>query len=170
MPFRASRQHAVIMRAKRSLFPDSRPLAIKTPRFAGSYVADPLRWCDANGMYRVPGEPAVYDFVSRLQYMQILHFGYDGASRPALEDLLERAAEPTLAMLSACGEIPYGGRSNQFLHNNTFYAAVCEWYAARRRAAGDVSGAARFRLAAREAVEAVREWLAVRPLRHIKIF
>lgn len=137
-------------------------------KFTEQYVADQMRWFDANGMYRDPGEPAVYDFVTRLQYMQILHFGYDGASRPALEGLLERAAEPTLAMLSACGEIPYGGRSNQFLHNNTFYAAVCEWYAARRRAAGDASGSARFRLAARRAVDDVRSWLAAKPVRHVK--
>ena len=137
-------------------------------KFTEQYVADQMRWFDANGMYRDPGEPAVYDFVTRLQYMQILHFGYDGASRPALEDLLERAAEPTLAMLSACGEIPYGGRSNQFLHNNTFYAAVCEWYAARRRAAGDASGAARFRLAARRAVDDMRPWLDAKPVRHVK--
>ena len=138
--------------------------------FTERYVADQMRWFDANGMYRDPGEPAVYDFVTRLQYMVILHFGYDGASRPALDGLLERAAEPTLAMLSASGEIPYGGRSNQFLHNNTFYAAVCEWYAARRRAAGDASGAARFRLAARRAVDEMRPWLAAKPVRHVKNF
>ena len=137
-------------------------------KFTEQYVADQMRWFDANGMYRDPGEPAVYDFVTRLQYMQILHFGYDGASRPALEALLERSAEPTLAMLSACGEIPYGGRSNQFLHNNTFYAAVCEWYAARRRAAGDHLGAARFRLAARRAVNEMRQWLGAKPVRHVK--
>lgn len=137
-------------------------------KFTEQYVADQMRWFDANGMYRDPGEPAVYDFVTRLQYMQILHFGYDGASRPALEALLERSAEPTLAMLSACGEIPYGGRSNQFLHNNTFYAAVCEWYAARRRAAGDAAGAARFRLAARRTVDEMRPWLDAKPVRHVK--
>ena len=139
-------------------------------KFVDQYVADQLRWFDENGMYRDPGEPAVYDFVTRLQCMQILHFGYDGASRPALEALLERAAEPTLAMLSAGGEIPYGGRSNQFLHNNTFYAAVCEWYAARRRVAGNASEAARFRRAARCAVDGIRPWVEANPVRHVKNF
>ena len=136
--------------------------------FVEKYVSDQLRWFDANGMYRDPNQPAVYDLVTRLQFMAILNFGYNGPSRAKLEDLLDRSEEPTLAMLSAAGEIPYGGRSNQFLHNHTFYAAVCEWYAARFRAKGDEAQAVRFRLAAREAVDALREWLALRPMRHIK--
>ena len=134
------------------------------------YVSDQMRWFDANGMYKDPGQPSVYDLVTRLQFMAVLHFGYNGPARAKLEAVLDKAAEPTLAMLSANGEIPYGGRSNQFLHNHTFYAAVCEWYANRYRAKGDLVQEARFRLAAREAVEALREWLAVRPLRHIKNF
>ena len=132
------------------------------------YVSDQMRWFDANGMYKDPDQPAVYDLVTRLQFMAVLHFGYNGPSRAALEAMLDKAAEPTLSMLSACGEIPYGGRSNQFLHNHTFYAAVCEWYAARFRAKGDEAQAVRFRLAAREAVDALREWLDLRPMRHIK--
>ena len=133
-------------------------------------VADQLRWFDANGMYRDPNQPAVYDIVTRLQFMLTLHYGYDGPSRAKLEELLDRSAEPTLAMLSASGEIPFGGRSNQFLHNHTFYAAACEWYAARYKTRGDAKKAARFRRAARAAVEALKEWLAVRPMRHIKNF
>lgn len=136
--------------------------------FVERYVSDQLRWFDANGMYRDPGQPAVYDFVTRLQFMWVLHCGYAGPSRARLAEMLEKSAEPTLAMLSASGEIPYGGRSNQFLHNNLFYAAVCEWYAAQARAKGDARDAARFALAAREAVDAVKPWLKVRPVRHVK--
>ena len=133
-------------------------------------VADQLRWFDPNGMYRDPNQPAVYDIVTRLQFMLALHYGYDGPSRAKLEALLDRSAEPTLAMLSASGEIPFGGRSNQFLHNHTFYAAACEWYAARYKTRGDAKKAARFRRAARATVEALKGWLAVRPMRHIKNF
>ena len=132
------------------------------------YVADQLRWFDANGMYRDPNQPSVYDMVTRLQFMLLLHFGYDGPSRARLEELLDRSADPTLAMLSAAGEIPYGGRSNQFLHNHTFYAADCEWYAARYHARGDAKRAARFRMAARKAIDSMHEWLDVRPMRHVK--
>ena len=136
--------------------------------FVERYVSDQLRWFDANGMYRDPHQPAVYDFVTRLQFMAILSFGYDGPSRAKLEEVLDRSAEPTLAMLSAGGEIPYGGRSNQFLHNHTFYSAVCEWYAARFNAKGDPATAARFRLAAKRSVDSLKVWLEARPVRHIK--
>ena len=136
--------------------------------FVERYVKDQLRWFDANGMYRDPNQPAVYDFVTRLQFMHILDWGYDGPSRAALEMQLERSAEPTLKMQSACGEIPYGGRSNQFLHNNTFYAAVCEWYAARFAKRGERERAARFAAAARRATEALRPWLAESPVSHVK--
>ena len=138
------------------------------PAFVEKYVADQLRWFDANGMYRDPHQPAVYDFVTRLQFMHILDWGFDGPSRAALEAQLEKSAEPTLAMLSACDEIPYGGRSNQFLHNQTFYAAVCEWYAARFAQRGDRTQAARFAAAARRAVKALGPWLAETPVSHVK--
>ena len=138
------------------------------PAFVERYVADQIRWFDANGMYRDPHEPAVYDLVTRLQFAAILRYGYDGASKAKLEEAMDRSAEPTLRMLSACGEIPYGGRSNQFLHNHTFYSALCEWYAAHYAAKGEAAKARRFKAAARRSVEALRDWLAVRPVRHVK--
>jgi hypothetical protein len=136
--------------------------------FVEKYVADQMRWFDANGMYKDPNQPAVYDFVTRLQFAAILWFGFDGPSRAALESLMDVSAEPTLKMLSAAGEIPYGGRSNQFLHNNTFYAALCEWYAVRAASRGDRARAAEFRLAARMAVDALAPWLAETPVSHVK--
>ena len=136
--------------------------------FVERYVADQLRWFDENGMYRDPNAPAVYDFVTRLQFMHILDDGYDGPSRPQLEALLARAAEPTLRIQSACGEIPFGGRSNQFLHNNTFDAAVCEWYAARFAKRGDLVRANLYKRAARRALDDLRPWLAQKPVRHVK--
>ena len=136
--------------------------------FVERYIADQCRWFDANGMWRDPHEPAVYDLVTRLQFALALSTGYDGAARAELEEKLDRAAEPTLALQSAAGEIPFGGRSNQFLHNDTVYAALCEWYAARALKRGDAMLAARFRLAARRAVDSLKTWLAARPVRHVK--
>jgi hypothetical protein len=106
--------------------------------------------------------------VTRLQFALILSAGYAGPSREALSAHLDRGAAATLAMQSVSGEIPYGGRSNQFLHNDSLFAALCEWYAARFRARGDLKMAARFRLAAAHAVEGLRRWLAERPVRHVK--
>ena len=138
------------------------------PAFVSRYVVDQMRWFDSNGMWRDPNEPAVYDIITRLQFALILSAGYDGPSRAELEAHLDRGAEATLAMQSAAGEIPYGGRSNQFLHNDTTYAALCEWYAARALARGDRRTAARFRSAAARAVAGMRRWLAERPVRHVK--
>ena len=132
------------------------------------YVSDQLRFFDENGMYRDPGSPMVYDFVTRLQYALILHCGYDGPSRGRLERMFELSAEPTLAMQTVNGEIPFGGRSNQFLHNETCYAALCEWYAARDFKSGKIERARRFRAAAERAVENVRTRLAKKEASHVK--
>ena len=136
--------------------------------FVEKYVPDQMRWFDASGMWLEPHEPIVYDLVTRLQFALILSSGYDGPGRARLEAYLDKGAAATLAMLSASGEIPYGGRSNQFLHNETLYAALCEWYAARFRSRGDLRMAARFRMAARRAVDALWLNLSVKPLRHVK--
>ncbi len=115
------------------------------PSFVEDHIASQMRFFDENGMYRDPHEPLVYDFVTRLQFMVALHYGYAGPQRAKLEDLFMRSAEPTLLMQSVTGEVPYGGRSNQFLHNETFYAAVCEWYATWFKKHGDQKKAQVFR-------------------------
>ena len=128
------------------------------PAFTEKYVKDQLRFFDANGMYKDPNQPMVYDGVTRLQFAVALHFGYDGPSRAALEAQLLKSAEPTLLMQSETGEIPYGGRSNQFLHNEGFWAALCEWYAAWFKARGDLATASRFRRAAKRALDSLDYW------------
>ena len=138
------------------------------PKFVEDWVSDQLRHFDRNGMYRDPHEPSVYEFIGRLCYMQILHFGYDGPCRAKVEEELIASAEPTLAMLSVCGEIPFGGRSNQFLHNNTMYAAVAEWYAAFFAKRGDAETATRFRSAAARAVAALEPWVRGGKVFHVK--
>ena len=132
------------------------------------YVADQLRFFDANGMYRDPHNPMVYDIVPRVQFATMLACGYDGPSRAALEETLDRSAQLTLEMQSVTGEIPYGGRSNQFLLNNTLYSALCEWYAARFAARGETAKAQRFKAAARKSLDALQGWFSARPLRHVK--
>lgn len=132
------------------------------------YVSDQLRWFDDNGMYMDPNMPMVYDMVTRLQFAAILHLGYAGPSRDALVSQFVRGAGPTLAMQSVTGEIPYGGRSNQFLHNDTFYAALCEWYAAFFKSRGEIAVARRFRGAAKRAMDSLSAWTNQHPVRHVK--
>ena len=136
--------------------------------YADKYLTDQLRFFDVNGMYRDPNQPMVYDFVARLQFMSALSFGYDGPAREQIEDQLLKSAVPTLQMQSVSGEIPYGGRSNGFLHNETFYAAVCEYYATWMKERGDLALASRFKSAARRASESVGYWTSRKPVRHIK--
>ena len=123
---------------------------------------------DENGMYRDPNEPMVYDFVTRLQLVCCLAEGYNGAGKDELEDFLDRSALPTLWMQSVSGEIPFGGRSNQFLHNETFYAALCEFYAVRYARRGDTNLAGQFKAAARLAADSLTRWLTMTPVHHIK--
>ncbi len=132
------------------------------------YFSDQLRFFDVNGMYKDPHQPMVYDYVTRLQFMLALAYGYNGPSRAALEAHFLKSAEPTLLMQGITGELPYGGRSNQFLHCETHFAAVCEWYAAWFKQRGDLKTAARFRLAAKRAVESLAYWLKQPNYRHIK--
>lgn len=132
------------------------------------YFSDQLRFFDMNGMYKDPHQPMVYDFVTRLQFMLALSYGYKGPSRAALEANFLKSAEPSLLMQSISGELPYGGRSNQFLHSETHYAAVCEWYATWFKQRGDLQMASRFRRAAKRAVESLQYWLKQPNYRHIK--
>ena len=138
------------------------------PAFVERQIAGQLRFFDANGMYRDPNQPMVYDFVTRLQFAVALKYGYNGPSRPALEDALLRSAEPTLLMQSVSGEIPFGGRSNQFLHNETFYCALCEFYADWFHRRGDDALAARFRAAALRSAKALAYWTSQPDFRHVK--
>ena len=123
---------------------------------------------DENGMYRDPNEPMVYDLVTRLQLAVSLRFGFDGGCAKRLEDEFLRSADITLGMQSVTGEIPFGGRSNQFLHNEAFYAALCEFYVSVFRKRGDEEKAGAFGRAARKAAESIVPWLEKRPMSHIK--
>lgn len=136
--------------------------------FIDHQVKSQLFAFDENGMYRDPNEPMVYDFVTRLQLAVVLHFGFDGESRKELESQLLKSADITLRMQSVTGEIPFGGRSNQFLHNETFYAALCEFYATMFKTRGDMKKAGKFKNAARMAVESVCPWLYQDCIHHIK--
>ena len=138
------------------------------PAFVERQFSGQLRFFDANGMYKDPNQPLVYDGVTRLQLMLALRYGYDGPSRAFLEEQFRKSAEPTLLMQAVTGEIPFGGRSNQFLHNESFWCAVCEWYAGEFKAKGDMTMARRFRAAARRAYESLTYWSASKPLHHVK--
>ena len=136
--------------------------------FIENQIKSQLFSFDSNGMYRDPGEPMVYDFVTRLQLAVAMHFGYRGESCGKLEEQFVKSADITLMMQSVSGEIPFGGRSNQFLHNETFFAALCEFYASFFKQKGDKEKAARFKKAAQLAIDNLILWLKNDKIRHIK--
>jgi len=123
---------------------------------------------DENGMYRDPNNPMAYDMVTRLQFAVALYYGYDGECRDFIEGQMLKSADATLEMQSVTGEIPFGGRSQQFLNNEAFYAALCEFYAGFFKKRGDMRRAGMFKSAARLAVSYIEGWLSEDEIHHIK--
>lgn len=136
--------------------------------FIENQIASQMFSFDENGMYRDPNDPMVYDLVTRDMLSTCLHYGYNGAHKQRLENNLRKAAIHTLHMQSVTGEIPYGGRSNQFLHNEAHLALAMEYEASAHKQAGDNASASRFKAAANLALDAIERWLSMYPSRHIK--
>ena len=142
--------------------------ADKDMDFIETQAASQWQFVDVNGMYRDPNEPLVYDFVTRGLFAQLFYFGYRGKYFARWDKALASAGKVSLLMLSAAGEMPFGGRSNQFLHNEATAAMVMEYEARRAMAAGDKATAAKFRGAAKALVDNVELCLALDPISHVK--
>ena len=127
-----------------------------------------IRHLDKNGMYRDPGSPFVYEFATRGLFALLLHEGYQGKYKAVWQDALERTAIPTLEMISINGELPAGGRSNQFLHNEAHVALMMEFYAGMYAKKGDMNTAGKFRATAARAVKNISFWLNKTPISHIR--
>ena len=136
--------------------------------FIDTQVASQLLSFDENGMYRDPNEPIVYDITTRLQLLTVLYFGYDGLYKEKLEEVTALGALHMLQMQSVTGEVPFGGRSNQFLHNEATLAAVCEYEACRYLKKGDTKIAGQFKAAAKLAVDSILSYLNAPELYHVK--
>lgn len=137
--------------------------------FIEDEIANQVREFDESGLYKEPGCPILYDLAARVQLMAVNWFGYQGAYREVLEENFQKSGLPTLYMQSVTGEIPYGGRSNQFLFNEAYLACVCEYEATRYGKMGDLHQAGLFKGAAALATRAVTETLKD-GLRHVKNF
>lgn len=118
-----------------------------------------LERLDENGMFDDVDDALLYDLSARVQLEELLWLGYDGRYAREIEEKLTRAAELSLRMQSAAYQIPYGGRSNQYLHNEALFASMCEFEAQRRLRAGDMELAGQFRRAAHLSVTTVFRYL-----------
>jgi len=144
-----------------------------TTEFIELQLEQQLQWFDENGMYKDKlhtenHQPIVYDLVPRGLMAMLLNQGYCGKHCKKIDGIIQKAALLTLKMQSPTGEIPFGGRSNQFLHNEAWLCVIFEFEAKRYDRMGDQKMAARFKAAAEQAFGAIRIWLEKEPIRHIK--
>ena len=139
-----------------------------TLKFVEWEVASQLLSFDTMGMYKDPDNPMVYDGITRLLLGALIQFGYNGKHRQAIEQQLLLSADITLQMQSVTGEIPFGGRSNQFLHNEAYFAALFECYACLFAEKKQIARAAQYKAAARLAQKVVLQYLSLKPISHIK--
>ena len=128
---------------------------------------------DQNGMYHDgnitgPFQPIVYDMVSRNLIGLSRFMGYEGKYADEIDKMMENSDELTLRMQSVTGELAYGGRSNQCLHNEVMLANYCELRAALLNKKGDKEKAGLFKAAARKAAKEAVWWLSEQPMSHIK--
>ena len=141
--------------------------------FIDIQIASQLQWIDENGMYMDNAEsdvhqPIVYDLAPRGLFSLLLHAGYRGKYYTAIDEILKKAGLKTLYMQSAIGEVAFGGRSNQFLHNEAWLAGIFEYEAIRYYKEGNYALAGKFKYAASRALKVAEQWLAKTPITHIK--
>ena len=146
---------------------------IETVGFLEHQLPSQLLRLDENGMYRDGGlkgpyQPIVYDVVARNLISLSLFEGYDGKYVSQIEKMLEDSDDLTLKMQSVTGELAFGGRSNQCLHNEILLASYCELRATLLARKGDREKAGMFKAAAIKAAETCMYWLQQRPMSHIK--
>lgn len=141
--------------------------------FVDLQLENQLRRLDLNGMYmdnlhHNAHQPIIYDLVPRYLLCLLLHFGYRGRHFERIDAVLKNTALMTLKMQSVTGEVAFGGRSNQFVHNEGLLATIFEFEANRYAKEGDLALAGRFKAAAIRAMEITEHWLSKSPIRHIK--
>lgn len=132
-----------------------------------------LKRLDENGMYmdnlkHDAHQPIIYDLVPRYLLSLLLHFGYSGKHRERIDSVLKKTALMTLSMQSVTGEVAFGGRSNQFVHNEGMLAIIFEYEANRYAHEGNLQLAGKFKAAIARAMEMTEHWLGKNPIRHIK--
>lgn len=136
-------------------------------------ILQQLQWFDENGMYKDNKHadihnPIVYDLVPRGLFSLLLNHGYRGKYYDRVDNILKKAGLLTLKMQSPNGELAFGGRSNQFLHNEPGLCVVYEYEAKRYAGEDNTELSKAFKAAADRALSVTEQWLSEIPIRHIK--
>ncbi len=167
-----TRNWAIFMTVS-ELFREKAGLRSNARDFIDVHLEKQMRWIDDNGMYRdnmfaENQQPVMYDLVTRGLFVLLLSFGYRGRYYEQIDESLKKSALLTLKMQSPNGEAPFGGRSNQFLHNEAWLIAVYGYEIKRYEKEGNHTLANAFRAACERALEVTQNWLSKTPIRHIK--
>lgn len=146
---------------------------IESAEFLEHQLPSQLLRLDKNGMYRDgkitgPHQPMVYDLVTRNLIGLSLFMGYDGKYAKRIEKMMRDSDDLTLKMQSVTGELAFGGRSNQCIHNEMLQANYYELRATLLNKEGNIEKAVLFKAAAKKAAEACMRWLQEKPMSHIK--
>ena len=137
------------------------------------HIAQQLQWIEENGMYMDEKrsdvhQPMVYDLVPRGLFTWLLYAGYRGKYYDIIDGIIKKSALLTLKMQSATGELAFGGRSNQFIHNEAWLSFIFEYEAVRYKNQGDFVLAGKFKAAALQAFSVAEYWLSREPIGHVK--
>lgn len=144
---------------------------IDTGAFVDHQLPSQLVNLDDSGMFRDHppyGNHVVYDLVPRTLFSYLLWVGYQGKYAGQIRQALEDTADITMKMQSVTGELAFGGRSNEFVHNEAWISAYCELEAVRFAREGNLEKAGQLRAAARFATQTTEWYLALDPISHIK--
>ena len=138
--------------------------------FIDIQIPTQLLHIDKNGMYKDADNhpPIQYDLVARGLFAILLKMGYKGKYKKDIEDMLIKSADITLMMQSVTGEMPFGGRSNQFYHNESWLCLMYEYYADVYNKMGDTKKASQYKRAATIAYNHTFEGLSKESITHIK--
>lgn len=144
----------------------------QSDEFIDIQIATQLHYFDEMGMYKDnPNspyhQPMVYDLVTRGLLILLLFSGYKGKFYKKIDEFLKKAGLFTLYMQSNSGELAFGGRSNQFIHNEAWLATILEYEAVRYKNS-DPHLAGVFKAAAIKATKNAENWLNKKPIYHIK--
>ena len=146
-------------------------LGIKGDRdFTEKQLETQKEWFDENGFYLEPHNPMVYDVVTRHLFCELLTFDYNGEYKDFLDEKLKNAALASLKTLSVNNEMPFGGRSNQFIYNEAVYIPIFMHEADRYRKENNYYLAGVFKRATMLMIKRVEENLAFYKGRHVKNF
>ena len=142
-----------------------------TSEFFNKYWEHQFKYFDDNGMYMDPYNPVLYDLTTRVQAQLIPGYGYRGKFFTQLDENLKKGALATLFYQSAAAELPFGGRSNQYLFNESLLTSNFEFEATRWKNDGNLKLAGMYKRAARLAIKSISRWLqADDGARHTKNF